>query len=182
MALTATIHRFVIDLSDVDRGVYESLDLRAARHPSESVRYLLQRTFAYALCYAEGIAFSKGLFVTDEPAVWIRQPDNRIDLWVDIGRPSMERLHKASKHAARVVVFTDDPDHLRREAGSAKVHRAEAIELHTVEATLFEALEQRLDRNMQFTLVHTDGRLYLTLGDKTFEGALTRRTLVDADD
>jgi hypothetical protein len=32
-----------IELSDVDRGVYESLDLRVARHPSESARYLLMR-------------------------------------------------------------------------------------------------------------------------------------------
>ena len=46
MALGATVHRFQIDLSDVDRGVYEALDLRVARHPSESVPYLLTRTLA----------------------------------------------------------------------------------------------------------------------------------------
>ena len=41
MALTATVHNFDIQLSDVDRGVYESLSLRVARHPSETEEYLL---------------------------------------------------------------------------------------------------------------------------------------------
>jgi len=49
VALQATIYRLQIELSDVDRGVYESLDLRLARHPSESMPYLLTRALAYAL-------------------------------------------------------------------------------------------------------------------------------------
>ena len=46
MALTATMHHIEVALSDVDRGVYEALDLRVAQHPSESMRYLLTRTLA----------------------------------------------------------------------------------------------------------------------------------------
>jgi len=49
MALTATVHHVQVTLSDVDREVYEKLDLRLARHPSESVRYLLTRLLAYCL-------------------------------------------------------------------------------------------------------------------------------------
>ena len=68
MALGATIYRVEIALSDVDRGLYESLDLRLAQHPSESLRYLVTRMLAYALSYEEGIRFSKGgLSSTDEP-------------------------------------------------------------------------------------------------------------------
>src|SRR5579859_1018315 len=72
VALTSTVYHLEIDLSDVDRGVYETLDLRLARHPSESKHYLLTRALAYCLFYEEGIAFSKGLSTTDEPAVWVR--------------------------------------------------------------------------------------------------------------
>src|SRR2546429_678075 len=43
VALTSTVYHLEIDLSDVDRGVYEKLDLRLARHPSESTHYLLTR-------------------------------------------------------------------------------------------------------------------------------------------
>ena len=48
MALSATVYHLQIELSDVDRGVYEALDLRVARHPSESMPYLLTRVIAYA--------------------------------------------------------------------------------------------------------------------------------------
>ena len=72
MALSATVYHLQVELSDVDRGVYESLDLRVARHPSETMRYLLTRVIGYCLCYEPGIAFSKGLSSTDEPAVWAR--------------------------------------------------------------------------------------------------------------
>ena len=72
MALSATVYHLQIELSDVDRGVYESLDLRLARHPSETMRYLLTRVIGYCLCYEPGIAFSKGLSNTEEPAVWAR--------------------------------------------------------------------------------------------------------------
>ena len=46
MALTATVYHLQIDLSDVERDVYQKLDLRIARHPSETMRYLLARTLA----------------------------------------------------------------------------------------------------------------------------------------
>ena len=53
MALTATIYNVDIDLADLDRGVYESLALRIARHPSESEEYLVTRILAYALEFHE---------------------------------------------------------------------------------------------------------------------------------
>lgn len=33
MALTATVYTFDVALSDIDRGVYETLAIKAARHP-----------------------------------------------------------------------------------------------------------------------------------------------------
>src|SRR5262245_30761707 len=117
MAASATLFHLQIDLSDVDRGVYQALDLRVARHPSETMPFLLTRVIALCLCYEEGIAFSKGLSTTDEPAVWVKEPDGRIALWIDVGSPSPERLHKASKAAARVGVFTHrDPELLKKAA------------------------------------------------------------------
>ena len=57
MALTATIYNFDVELADADRNLYESLNLRVARHPSESEEYLVTRLLAYLLEYAEGIEF-----------------------------------------------------------------------------------------------------------------------------
>src|SRR4051794_37949092 len=99
MALGATVYRFEIDLSDVDRDVYRVLDLRLARHPSESEPFLLVRTIAYCLFYEEGIAFSRGLSTAEEPAIWVKNRQDNVTLWLEIGSPSRDRIHKASKAA-----------------------------------------------------------------------------------
>src|SRR5580692_2854655 len=117
MALTATMHHFHVTVSDVDRAVYETLDLRVARHPSESGRYLTTRTLAYCLSYEEGIAFSKGgLSSNDEPPISIRDPTGILLAWIDVGLPSADRLHRAAKAARRVLLFTHvDAARLRKE-------------------------------------------------------------------
>lgn len=180
MALQATVHRVQIDLSDVDRGVYEQLDLRVARHPSETARWLLTRTLAYALCHEEGIAFSKGgLSSTDEAPVSIRDATGRLRAHIEVGAPSAERLHRAAKAADRVVVFTEvDPERLRRDARAfGRVHRADEIALVLVPAALIDALERHLERNLSFGLSRNDGVVYLTVGGETVEGTLVETTL-----
>ncbi len=85
MALTSTIHTFDIALADSDRGVYEDLSLRVARHPSETEEFFVTRVLAYCLEYEEGIAFSKGVSDGDEPAVHVREPAGRDNAGVEIG-------------------------------------------------------------------------------------------------
>ncbi len=106
MALGATIYAFDIELSDVDRNVYQSLNLRVAQHPSETQDYLVARVLAYCLEYTEGIGFSKGLSDPDEPAIFVRDLTGALQAWIDIGLPEPERLHRASKAAPRVAVYT----------------------------------------------------------------------------
>ena len=72
MALTATIYTFNIELADADRGVYETLDLRIACHPSETEEYLVTRLLAYCLEYSEGIEYSKGLSDPEDPTISVR--------------------------------------------------------------------------------------------------------------
>jgi uncharacterized protein YaeQ len=179
MALQATIYRVQIELSDVDRGVYDSLDLRIARHPSESMPYLLARTLAYALLYEEGLAFSKGgLSSADEPPLAIRDLQGILRAWIEIGTPSADRLHKASKACPRVVVFThQDPRRLIAEAGSRDIHKAETIEVYALDPKFLDALGALTDRNTRWTLLRNDGVLYVTVGDKTVSGAVTKHAL-----
>ncbi len=181
MAAQATVHRFVIQLSDVDRQVYEALDLRVARHPSESVRYFLTRTLAYALSYEEGIAFSKGgLSQAEEPPVAVRDATGVLRAWIDVGVPSAERLHKASKAADRVAIFTSaDLAMLRREAASKAIHKVEAIEVWCIGTALLDALEPKIDRHTTLDLLRNDGRLYVTVDGDTIEGEITRASLAE---
>src|SRR6185436_16729568 len=130
MALGATIYTFDVDLADSDRAVFESMALRVARHPSETEEYLVARVLAYALEFTEGIEFSRGLADPDEPAILIRDLTGAIRSWIDIGTPDSARLHRASKAAPRVVVYTHkDPARFVASLAGERIHRVEALEL-----------------------------------------------------
>lgn len=175
MALTATIFNFDVDLADSDRGVYESLAIRVAQHPSESDEYLVTRLLAYLLEYEEGIAFSRGVSEPEEPAVSVRDLTGAIRTWIDIGTPDAARLHKASKAAERVVVYTHkDPEQFVRRLEGEKIHRADALELYAIDRTLVGALAAQLERRMAFSMSITDRELYIATGTGTVTGKVTR--------
>ena len=92
MAQSSSVFTFEIDLADSDRGVYEHLDLRVARHPSESDEFLVARVLAYCLEFTEGIAFSRGLSDADDPPIAVRDLTGVMQAWIDVGTPSIERL------------------------------------------------------------------------------------------
>jgi uncharacterized protein YaeQ len=176
MAQTATIYKFDIDLADSDRGVYESIAVQAAKHPSEPEERLVARVLAYALEFAEGIAFSPGgVSEPDDPAIAVRDLTGAIRVWIDIGSPDAERLHKASKAAPRVVVYTHkDPGRLIANLAGERIHRASALEIYALAPSLVDGLAGRLDRRMAFTMSVADREVFLSLGTETLSGAVVR--------
>jgi uncharacterized protein YaeQ len=179
MALTATMFHVSLTLSDVERSVYQELELRLAQHPSESQRYLVTRLVAWALSYEDGIAFGKGgISSTDEPAVIVRDPTGIVLAWIEVGSPSAERLHRASKAARRVALFTSaDVSALEEAARTGQIHRASEIDVVRLEAGFLDAVGARLERRSKLELVHSGGRLYLTLGGQILEGSIERAPL-----
>ena len=178
MALTATVYNFDIDLADADRAVYESLALRVARHPSESDEYLIVRVLAYALEFVAGIAFSAGLSAPDEQAIAVRDLTGAIRSWIEIGTPSADRLHKASKASQRVAVYVhrDVAQFLKRLANE-RIHRAESIDVWSVERALVSALVHRLERRMAFGLSVAEHELFVSIGSEPLTGVVTRHSL-----
>jgi uncharacterized protein YaeQ len=175
VALSSTIFTFEIDLADADRGVYDTLALRVARHPSESDEFLIARVLAYCLEYTEGIEFSRGLSDADEPPLAIRDLTGAMQVWIDVGTPSADRLHRASKAVPRVVVYVHkDSSQWLAGLAAAHIRRADAIEIRTIDRALINALSARLDRRMSFALAITDGELFVSLADATLSGGVTR--------
>jgi uncharacterized protein YaeQ len=175
VALGATIYNFDVELADSDRRVYESLALRVARHPSESEEYLVARLLAYLLEFEEGIDFSRGVSDPDEPAIAVRDLTGAISAWIDVGTPDAARLHKASKAAARVAVYTHkDPAQFLRGLAGAKIHHAEALELYAIDRALVSALAARLERRVAFSLSIAGRELYLSIGAENLTGKVVR--------
>jgi uncharacterized protein YaeQ len=180
MAKGETVYRFRIALSDVDRGVYETLEFRVARHSSETEEYLLTRVLAFALNAGEGLEFSAGLCVPEEPAIRRRALDGTLLEWIDIGNPSARRLHKAAKAARSVRVYTyKDPENLKAEVAGEGVHRAEAIEVFAFSPKFLATLAEGLARDNDWALVHDGGELMVTQGEETLSGRLESHRLAD---
>ncbi len=178
MALPATMHTFDIDLSDVDRNVYETFSLKVARHPSETEEYLLTRVLAYCLEYKEGITFSKGLADPEDPPLSVRDLTGAITVWIEIGFPDAARVHKASKAAPRLAIYTHkEPRLLLRQWEGQRIHRAEAVELYEVDRALLSELTTHLDRRVKFTMSVSDRQLYIDIGGHTLHGTVERHPL-----
>ena len=172
------MRRFELDVSDVDRGVYETVDLRAAQHPSETDAYLVTRVLAFALEWREALTFGKGLGDPEEPAVWERDATGRVRLWVDVGTPAPDRLHKASKAADEIAVYCHKrADQLAAQLTGQGIHQAERVRLVGMPRALLTALEEELDRKNAWGVLRTEGRLYVTVGPRTHEGDLDFHTL-----
>lgn len=162
MALSSTVYTVTVDLSNVDRHVYTSLDLKLARHPSETAEYLLTRLLAYCLEFEDGIAFGDGLSAADEPAVLVRDLTVRLTKWVDVGMPAADRIHRASKLAGRVAVYTHrDLRQVLALLDGQGVHRAADIPVYAFDREVIEAVAASLDRRSSLTLNVMDGQLYL---------------------
>jgi uncharacterized protein YaeQ len=175
MALTATLRRFEISLSDADRGVYEELDLRAAQHPSETDRYLVARVIARCLEHAEGVDFTKGLSADDEPALWQRDLRSDLQAWIEVGAPSPDRLHKASKTGARVVVYGwQRVPALAEEIAARGVHRRDELALFALEPAFLDAVAATLDKTNRWELAVSGGSMYLTIGRGLHVGKIER--------
>ena len=178
MAQGATIYAFDIELADPDRGQYQSLALRVAQHPSETPDFLMTRVLAYCLEYTEGIGFSKGLSDPGEPAIFVRDLTGALQAWVDIGLPEPDRLHRASKAAPRVAVYTHkDPAQWAVKLAEAKIYRAEKLEIFAIDRAWLASLVARLSRRMQFSLARSEGEIYLSIGTETLQTVLARPSI-----
>ena len=163
------MYQFSIDLSDMDRGVYETLELRVARHPSETAEYMIVRVLAYCLEYEEGITMTEGVSSGDEPALLVRDLTEKVTAWIEVGMPDATRLHRGSKHAGRVAVYTHrDARQLLAQLAGQKIHRASGIRIRAFDRGVIEAIANAIARRTSLSLSVAHGEAYVSIDDRTF--------------
>jgi len=89
MAISATINKISLNIADMDRYYYESHEITAAQHPSET-----------------NLSFTKGLSTDDEPDIWQKSLIDDIELWIDFGQLDEKRIRKACGRADQVLIYT----------------------------------------------------------------------------
>ena len=173
MALSATLHSVALQLSDVDRGVYQTLELKLARHPSETAEFMLTRLLAYGLEYREGIAFTEGVAAVDEPAVLVRDLTGRITAWIEVGAPDAARLHRGMKHAGCAAVYTHRPAALLlAQFAGQKIHRPAEIPLYAPVPEFIKSAAAALDRRHSAGLSVTEPQTLPDINGSGFSAAI----------
>ena len=170
MALPSIIYRATMEIADVDRGVYDTVQTTVARHPSETEERLVLRLLALALFYQPELSFTRGICAGDEPDLWLKGPDDRVLLWVEVGLPEAERLLKACRHAGKVALLAGgratwnwEQQHLPKLAGSGNLAVA------ALDQGFISKLTERLERSIAWSVTVTESTLYLAGGGGTLE-------------
>lgn len=173
MALPPTIYRATVELSDVDRGVYETITTTVAQHPSETEERVVARLLALAIFNEPDLAFTKGLYATDEPDIWLIGPDGRVQLWVEVGSPDADRIVKAARHAERVALLACGKTlAMWDQQQLPKLEKVSNLTVVSIDQTLIATLASRLKRSISWSITISDGIIYLTAGDDVHETAI----------
>lgn len=179
MALSATIYNLNIELADIDRGVYQTLGLRIARQPSETLEYMLTRVLAYCLEYTEGIELTEGVAAGDEPAVLVRDLTGRVTKWIEVGMPDAARLHRGTKLAGRAAVYTHrDVVRVLAELNGKRIHRAADIPVYDFGRGFVESVAGCVERRAEVVLSVTDRQLHLDVGGRGFATAIGEHRMI----
>ena len=161
MALKATICKATLTIADMDRSYYAEHSLTLAQHPSENDERLMVRLVAFALNASETLAFTRGLSTDDEPELWDRDLTGAVDLWIELGLPSEDRIRKACNRASRVRVYA----YGGRTAGiwwerlHGKLGRHDNLEVIRLPQDGTEALAAMADKGMNLQCTIQDGQV-----------------------
>lgn len=163
MALSATPYKVELNLTDLDRGVYETLRFTMARHPSETEERLAARLLAYALWYDESLVFGRGLSDVDEPALSQKSLDGRVLHWIEVGQPDADRLVWCSRRTERLSLLV----YGNRRGWDTRVWPAVATTLDNLSVAALPPQElaelaQDLPRSIDWTLMISEDTVFVT--------------------
>lgn len=109
MAIKPTIYKFKLSLSDLNHDYFDSLNLTLALHPSETKERMMVRLLAFCLHLHQDtnklMAFTKGLSSIEEPDIWRKGLDEQLELWIDVGEPSVDRVKKSCRLAKQTFIY-----------------------------------------------------------------------------
>lgn len=171
MALKATIFKAKVQIADMDRDYYGEHQLTLARHPSETDERMMVRLLAFVHNATSSLAFTRGLSSAEDADLWQKSPSGEIDLWIEVGLPTAERLRKASNRAGRVLVYSFG----RRTALvwwqklQSQLARLANLEVYYLPAHSTAQLAAMVERNMDFSVTIQDGHFWFATRNHNVE-------------
>jgi uncharacterized protein YaeQ len=177
MALTATIFKAHLQISDLDRPYYGDHQLTLARHPSETEERMMVRLLAFALHADENLNFTKGLCVDEEPDLWLKSLTGEIELWIDVGLPDERRVRKACNRAAQVCLYLYGGRAAAQwwQRNADKLQRFSNLRVIELPEEQSKGLASLVQRSMALQCTIQDGEIWLSCGDRSLSISLLVR-------
>ena len=163
MALKSTIYKADCQISDIDRGYYQSHNLTIALHPSETEERMMARLLAFMMNAGEQLQFTKGLSTDDEPDLWQKSLTGDIELWIDMGMPDEKRIRKAANRADKVIVYTyGGRNNVWWSQIQPKLERFNNLAVINLPKEATDQLTPMVKRTMQLQISIQDGQLWVS--------------------
>ncbi len=166
MAQGAQLYNFRIDLSDIDNGNYGLITYKSVLHPSETLERMVVRSILYAVYSYKLVEFTKGVCVGDEPDLWSKADNGKTDIWLEIGLPTNERLHKVCRDSNEVMLFLYGKAYNRykcqKTVGNIHDHN---LKLFYIDETDIQAITDITLKNNHWTIIVQDNEITVINGD-----------------
>lgn len=171
MALTATVYKLSLDISDIRRNHYQHYNLTLARHPSETEQRLMVRILAFALHASDALQFTRGLSTSDEPDLWEQSLSGEHLHWILLGQPDVKWLKKACGIARHVTVvcYGGRLSPLWRETNQTVLDRLSSLRCIDIDAEGLRQLPSVLARSMSLQCVIQDDHIWLGSSEHSIE-------------
>ena len=172
MALSATVFKFELGVSDVDHGYYADHTLTVARHPSETDERMMVRLLAFGLrAHRLGnvdgeLVFGAGLSTPGVPDLRLADYTGRILEWIIVGQPDERALGKAANQADQVLLFPFAAGVATwwRTVGP-KVAGLPNLSVVQIPHAPVQRLAQTVDRRVAAQVMVMEGEVTMTVGE-----------------
>jgi uncharacterized protein YaeQ len=112
------------------------------------------------------------------PAIWARDLTGKLTHWIEVGTPSPEKLHKASKNVDRVVVYTHrNPNIILQQLAGQKIFRAEALTVYSFNPDFLGEVSALIERRNTWELAASEGTLYIDIQGRSLTSIIESHKL-----
>ena len=163
MALSSTIYKVDLSVSDMDRGYYDQCQLTLACHPSETLERMMLRLVVFACHASQRLKFTRGISSDHEPDLWEHHDHGDIKLWIELGLPDERRIRQACGRSDEVCwyIYGDRAWPLWwRQHGSA-LTKLDKLKVYSVAESTLENLTRMVTRTMQLSCTIQDGGVWM---------------------
>lgn len=180
MALSATIFKARLQVSDLRRHYYAEHTPTVARHPSETDERMMLRLLAFALYADDALQLTRGLSTDEEPELWQHNLQGEIELWIELGQPTEKRLRQARGQARHVVVLSYGGRTAQQwwQSNGPAISKLEAVSVYELAPADTQALAAMAARNMDLQVTLDEDTVWVSTHDHNI--ALSLTTLCEA--